>query len=323
MEIGKHFKSFIGQGSAKSKFHLWLNGYARGSSIPNVFLEAHKGSGKTEMAKMVAREILDIHESQGKERPMFAEVNCSQFNTPNQFIDEIIRPLAEDGIYGVFLLDEFHALDKKIQTALLSFLNPSRDHFAELKWRDQTFRVDKNKFTFLAASTNPEKVLEPLLERMTTVALKPYTEKEIGDIIKAKIQSKISIEENAVKEVARVCRKSPRVAMEILEDLERYAAAYGSKISVSDWNNYRQTMEVLPLGLTQTEMRMLEVLEEVGGETQNQIIAATMGMDRKTISDNVQNYPISQGLIEIIDGSKRLLTKEGREILKKKREIFS
>ena len=321
--IGSLFNErMVGQNQVKSKFRFWLRAYNGNSVMPITFLTGPKGHGKTEFAKLVHLEIKKIHARKKLPNPLFAEVNCSQFKSPTQFFEELIRPL--EGEYAVVLLDECHELPKKVQTALLTPFG-SKNNISSVEWRGEKFEFDRNKITFLLATTNPEKVLGTLINRMTAVGFNSYSHEEIKDILKLLIGDNITVDEDILLDIAMSCRKSPRIAsMQTFPNLQRIASM-NDEFSVTkyNWNDFKEAMGILPLGLGETEAEYLLYLnKQAGGKATNQSISAHLKMDRSTVSKQIQTYLMEADLIYVGDASRRIITPEGRKIAEQLKRGF-
>jgi Holliday junction resolvasome RuvABC ATP-dependent DNA helicase subunit len=187
-----------------------------------------------------------------------------------------------------------------------------------VEWRGEQFEFDRKKTTFILATTNPEKMVAPLVNRMTSVGFKSYTHEEIRDILKLSAKGKIKIDKNIVLDIAMSCRKSPRIAsIQMLPNLERIALMGGGEVTKEGWDSFKESMGILPLGLEETEAEfLLYLFKQIGGSETNQSIAAHLKLDRLTVSKSVQTYLMEADLIYIGDGSKRIITDEGRRVAK-------
>lgn len=311
--VGRSFAGFIGQEHIKSRFRFWLQNYAQGNSMPVAFFEGPKGHGKTEFAKLVHKEAEKIHAKNRMERPRFAEVNCAQFKNATEFFEVLLKPL--EGESAVILLDECHKLPEPVQTALLTPFNPSRNTTASIEWRGEIFTIDKKKLTFIFATTNPEKMLEPLYERLTVISFKHYNQSELEKIVQIKIPKDLTIDRNVIEDVARSTRFSPRIITDTVIELEKFASTLPEPvIDMEAWQFYKKTMGILPLGMTENEAEMLSFLME-NGASSNQVIAAHLKLDQATVLKKVQSFLLQAGLITITGNSKREITQEGRTIV--------
>jgi Holliday junction resolvasome RuvABC ATP-dependent DNA helicase subunit len=80
-----------------------------------------------------------------------------------------------------------------------------------------------------------------------------------------------------------------------------------------DWDDLRNTLGIKPLGLTNIEHQVLQILSERGPSTL-QTIAAVTGMSRTAIQKEAELYLLQRGLMKI--NGTREITRLGTEILK-------
>jgi Holliday junction resolvasome RuvABC ATP-dependent DNA helicase subunit len=98
------------------------------------------------------------------------------------------------------------------------------------------------------------------------------------------------------------------------EDIKTYLApAHRTHFKMADWQSLRNTLGVLPLGLTRLELRVLRVLEHNRDVTLTRL-AASLQMTPASVRADLELHLLKTGLISINTG--RNLTSTGQAYLK-------
>jgi len=90
-----------------------------------------------------------------------------------------------------------------------------------------------------------------------------------------------------------------------------------------DWKTLKQKLSILPLGLNQTELRVLQTLKAKTEMTLTNLSAVT-GMTRSSLQKDFEIWLLKNNLIQIVEKG-RMLTVKGHEYLKlyeEKKEEF-
>lgn len=167
--------------------------------IPNSWLlTGPPGCGKTTLARIIKDEL-------GCEDLSFSEYNSS--NTRG--IDTIraiqesskLSPMAGD--VKVYLFDECHMWTKDAMNAALKMLEDA----------------PKNTF-FLLATTNPEKLIKPILSRCTQIKVDKVSSKKIIPLLKNILdKEEMDIPDDVISLIASSCDGTPRVALKMLDTI--------------------------------------------------------------------------------------------------------
>tara|TARA_R110000851_G_scaffold90090_1_gene196544 strand:+ start:2187 stop:3140 length:954 start_codon:yes stop_codon:yes gene_type:complete len=304
------FGSLIGQGRVKSLLSFYLAAQNRGQAMPNLLFLGAKGHGKTEFAIQTAKNILEA-EREGQERSPVSCImaNCTEYSTPNQFVEDVIADI--QGEATTIFLDECHALHKDIQNMLLSVLNPSKQHIRELQWKGHAYEIDNRIHTFVFATTEGDKMLEPLKERLTKVTFEPYKVEEIMEVILNASEDEFEMKcSKTLESVAAICRKSPRLAVSIASDMAR--AAIDGTFCADSWEILKEAKGIRPLGLDALEWQYLEILDKVPS-AQLQYMAGKLQMTSSSVQKSVERFLLAADLIHI-DG-KRSTTNAAKALL--------
>lgn len=190
-----------------------------------------RGSGKTSIAKIFAQTI-NCTNLNGTDRCNEC-VFCTQIKekqaidiieidaASNNGVDEIreinnkVNLIPAVGKYKVYIIDEVHMLTIGAFNALLKTLEEPPSHVV-----------------FILATTDPHKIPTTILSRCQRFDFKKITEKNIFDRIKyITNQENISIDDDAIMEIARLGDGSLRDAISTLDQVIAYAEG---NISVND-----------------------------------------------------------------------------------------
>ena len=161
------------------------------AGFPSLILWGPPGSGKTTLARIIAKELKrDYFE--------FSAVSSSM-----KEIEKIMNPTTPRlrGASPIIIIDEIHRYKKAQQAKLLPF-------------------VERGDITLIGATTeNPSfEVIAPLMSRTRVITLNQHTQSELNKIInKAVKYLKISLDKKAVQFLLESSNGDARVAITVLE----------------------------------------------------------------------------------------------------------
>jgi Holliday junction resolvasome RuvABC ATP-dependent DNA helicase subunit len=306
------FDNLIGQSEIKDQLGFYSKAYQKTGTVPFILLNGAKGLGKTEFLKAFSKTITN---SDGKPRPML-ELNSSTIKNNQMFFEQIFMPIVQGNEVTLFF-DECHALPNDLVMAFLSILNTERTPYKEFNWREYTFTFDFTKISMIFATTELDKLFPPLKDRLTVLDFKPYNQNELAAIIKGRLPD-VEFEDGLVEEIATTTRGNARDAVKRAKQIELYCETNNSNLFLKDeWNDLRKVLGIKPLGLSNTEMQVLEILNTRGPSTL-QTIAAVTGMSRTAIQKDAELYLLQRGLMKI--NGVRELTKAGSDLIKQMSE---
>jgi Holliday junction resolvasome RuvABC ATP-dependent DNA helicase subunit len=306
------FDSLIGQPEIKRQLEFYSDAYKKTSVVPFLLLNGAKGLGKTEFLKQFSKTLTN---EDGKPRPML-ELNSSTIKNNQMFFEQIFMPIVQNNEITLFF-DEAHALPKDLVMAFLSITNTERTPFKEFNWREYTFQFDFTKISMIFATTELDKLFPPLKDRLTILDFKPYKVDEISEIVKGRLKG-VEFEDGVLAEIASTTRGNARSAVKRAKEIETYCETHNSTLFFKEeWKELRQILGIKPLGLTNTEIQVLEILQERGPSTL-QTIAAVTGMSRTAIQRDAELYLLQRGLMKI--NGTREISRAGTLILDEVKE---
>lgn len=307
--MGNHFENLIGQQQAKTRLSFYLEGFERTGIFPNLLLIAQKGDGKTTFARHTAQALKDMEEEKRITR-LFAEVNCASIDDSETFIERLIRACRHQS-HATFFFDELHSMPSDVVDWLLTALESGND-INEVTYKGEIVKVNFRQITFIAATTEPQKVFLPLLNRFRILELPNYQPDELAEIVTLKCST--PLREDARASLVTLGRGNARSIVDLAQEVDRYAKINDLlEFSLDDLNELIKILDIFPLGLSRNEVHSLLTLRE-RREMSLTAFCAVSGLTRAA-QQNAEGYLLRHGLIEITSNSKRVLTTAGKQYL--------
>lgn len=285
------WQEFIGQEKLKQSLHITITAAKkRKEAMEHVLLYGPPGLGKTTMAHLIAKEMgSNIRITSGPAIERAGDLASILTN---------LEP------HDVLFIDEIHRLSKVVEETLY----PAMEDFAldiviGKGPSARTLRLDLPPITIVGATTRIGMVSAPLRDRFGVIQrLSFYLPKELSKIIGAAAKKlNISIKEDAILEVAKRSRGTPRIALKLLKRVRDYAEVHG--VGVVNDQLLRQSLDLLevdPLGLDDSDRRLLITIIDKfnGGPVGIETLAATLSEDIGTIEDVIEPYLMQVGFLK-------------------------
>lgn len=307
------FEGVIGQPKAKKKVSFYLRNHLNvGARMPNILLEGNQGDGKSYLARMIARNMPDPSDPNRKHKK-FCRVDGSAVKNLAILFNDICSKFANGDDYITIFVDEAHGLPDTVQNAFLSIMERVRSGITRYTYEDVDYIFDASKVTWIFATTESEKIFEPLRDRMLKVQLETYSPEQLGEIMELTIDNRVSFQGDTLADLTQYIRRNAR-------DADRLAEAVvdlGIQHFGEEHLEYLiEELNLLPHGISEFELSILETLHGEG-EMSLGHLASRIGKPRKAVQYQHEPYLLALGYM-MIEG-KRRITGTGIEFLRKLR----
>ena len=303
MQINDTFEECVGQESVKKTLSLYIAAYKETNRLPFLNLTTQKGGGKT----FFARKFREALKRKDGTRPPMLEINGKTIKGVEQFFEQVYPVWVANDAF--LFIDEGHNLPQALQQVFLTILNVDKNPNRTIELNGIPYDFNFEKISFAMATTDQQKLSEPLRDRLRDISFEEYKPSELFEIFENNLEYKVEISAEAKDEIISTFRGNPRDVVVKAEDLKTFSAAEKHKtITSSIWKNFCSIMGVNPFGLSNAELSIVKILGKRGESTLTNLASIT-GFDRSAIQKDYESILVRKNLMEI--DVKRKLTADG------------
>ena len=280
---------FVGQSKVRGQLQLLLQAAAIQSRTPDhILLAGPPGLGKTTLAMIVAYE---------SNRPLRMSSGPAI-----QHAGDLAALLSSLTPGEVLFIDEIHRMARSAEEMLYLAMEDFRIDIMVGKGAGATsIPLDLAPFTLVGATTRSGLLPNPLRDRFGfTAHLEFYDEKELEQVlVRAADLLELSVDREALSEIAGRSRGTPRIANRLLRRVRDYSLVHSGIDGLAAVHAALELYDVDPLGLDRLDRAVMEIILDRfdGGPVGLNTLAVSVGEEAETIESVVEPFLVRIGLI--------------------------
>ena len=286
-----YLKEFIGQQQIKDNLTIFIQAAKnRAEHLDHTLFYGPPGLGKTTLAQIISQEMgVGFKSTSGPAISKAADLAA------------ILTNLQDN---DVLFIDEIHRLSTNIEEVLYQAMEDfALDIMIGTGPGARSVKINLPNFTLVGATTRLGLLSNPLRDRFgIPMRLHFYNAEELQHVLSraAKLLS-INLTHEALDEIARRSRGTPRIALRLLKRVRDFASVEDlTEIDRIVASNSLNRLEVDRLGLDSNDYRYLKFIANnySGGPVGIETIAAGLSEQRDAVEDTIEPYLIQIGLLQ-------------------------
>lgn len=287
----KMLRDFVGQAQARENLQVFIEAAKkRNEAMDHVLFFGPPGLGKTTLSQIIATELgVGFRSTSG---PIISKAG------------DLAAILTNLQPRDVLFIDEIHRLNAHIEEVLYPAMEDFKlDLIIGEGPSARSIRIDLPPFTLVAATTRTGLMTTPLRDRFgIPLRLEYYTAEELEHIVaRGAHLLKMSIAADAVQEIAKRSRGTPRIAGRLLRRVRDFAVVQDlAVIDRTCVNTALLKLGVDKKGLDNLDRLYLERMATIyaGGPVGIDTMAAILSEQRDSLEEVVEPFLIQQGFVQ-------------------------
>ena len=280
------FEEFIGQDPIKKVLHTAIeSAKKRQGSLWHILFAGQSGFGKTTMANIIAKQM----------QVWVKIVTAYAINKPSEIVS-ILNSLES---HDILFIDEIHRLKPTVEEVLYIAMEDFVIDMVMPEWWN--IGIPINPFTLIGATTKPEKLSQPMKNRFIyQFHFMDYTFEEKKIIIERYLkQYEHGFDKTLLEKIAKNVDSVPREIHNLGIKLRDFCISKNSKNLTEELREqFLHDTQIKEGGLTPLHQQYLDILAHYDRPLGVKTIAAQMGVNEKSLEEDVEPLLLKLGKIE-------------------------